>query len=131
MLLKFSQRMMFPEVVEAMEEKGTLPEGSPFKKFNLFLDKDGLIRLESRMSELQATFEIKHPVLIAAKNYIIEGLIRDEHYSVLKHSGGPRDILANLYVVMVSCCTTFVNVNLMTATYCGILVAFNYYLPFA
>ena len=48
-------------------------------KLLLFLDKNGLLRLQGRLQHSKSSYEIKHPILLSAKHYVVIKLIEDAH----------------------------------------------------
>ena len=49
------------------------------KKLLPFLDKNGLLRLQGRLQHSKSRYEIKHPILLSAKHYVVIKLIEYAH----------------------------------------------------
>ena len=59
-------------------EKDTL-KNSIVPQFSPFIDQQGLIRAQGRISNSQLYFETKHPILLHWKHHVVESFLRNEH----------------------------------------------------
>ena len=64
---------------------GRLYKGQPLSALNQlnklspFLDENELLRLQGRLKHSKSSYEIKHPILLSAKHYVVIKLIEDAH----------------------------------------------------
>ncbi len=84
-LLKLSQLSSYPDVFAFFD--GSLRKKLPIvMQLNLFLDEDGLIRTDSKLRRLNASFHRRCPLLVDHKCKIASAIISDAH-KTLKHAG--------------------------------------------
>ena len=87
-VLGVAQRASFPNIFDYFEnKKGPRSEIPIITQLNLFLDKDGLLRVQSKMRKLRASYNERCPVLLAKDSPITKAIIWDLHSRTLKHAG--------------------------------------------
>jgi len=59
-----------------------------------FLDKTGIIRVGGRLKHANLPYDQKHPIVLPAKHYITEIILRQEH--ARHHHCGPQQLLASI-----------------------------------
>ncbi|XP_048485432.1 uncharacterized protein LOC125490391 [Plutella xylostella] len=83
-LIKLCQLESFPQEYKALSANGSLKNKHNLSKLNLFIDKDGLIRILGRLENApDLDYDKKHPVLISGKHYFALLLFRYEHRRLL------------------------------------------------
>ena len=84
-LLCYVQREVYWKEIEALWQCKSLSRGSPLRKLDPFLDKDGLLRVKGRLDQADMEYESKHPIIIPP-GHVAELIIRFQHI-LLKHAG--------------------------------------------
>ena len=80
-LYKLSQRISFEKEIELLESNQKLSHSHQLNKFNPFLDEFGLLRSNSRLSELSYLPEdMRKPILLIGKNPITRALVLEQHF---------------------------------------------------
>ena len=116
-ILKRIQKESFHDAYEKISKGQPLPASHQLNKLSLFLDEKGLLRLHGRLQHSRSSYEVKHPILLSAKHYVVIKLIEDAHRanfhegteyvrSVLRQEYwiiGLRDALRNVQVKCVKC----------------------------
>lgn len=93
--IKKSQGEDFSEELRNLKEKGRLDlKNRTLKSLNLFLDKNGIIRVGGRLEMSQLEYDRKHPILLSRKSFITNLLIADSHVKTMH--GGPQAMLTYL-----------------------------------
>ena len=69
---------------------------------NKLSDENGLLRLQGRLQHSKSSYEIKHPILLSAKHYVVIKLIEDAHRAIF-HEGTAyvRSVLRHEYWIIV------------------------------
>ena len=80
-------------VDEKEKEKVRVPKSSPLFKLNPFLDKEGILRVRSRLQFSSLSYEEKNPIIIP-KGHVAEKLVEFQH-KFLKH-GGVQSMVTSL-----------------------------------
>ena len=88
---KVVQKEAFGDIFEALKNKKA---NSMVKQMNLFLGKNGLIRLKGRLAESSLSYDAQHPILMPNNHKFVELLMKDRHEK-LKHVG-KETVLASL-----------------------------------
>ncbi|XP_057671208.1 uncharacterized protein LOC130902936 [Diorhabda carinulata] len=61
---------------------------------NLFLDRDGILRVGGRLTNAKFAFEKKHPAILSSKSHLAELLVRNTHLRLMH--AGPQHTLVTL-----------------------------------
>lgn len=87
-LLQQEQQRHFPEVLEYLRSPSRRQRDIPelISQLNLFLDKDGIIRIKSKFGRWKDNPKFCFPALISYDSYLTKLLIRETHRKFL-HSG--------------------------------------------
>ena len=88
---KVVQKEAFGDIFEALKNKKA---NSMVKQMNLFLGKNGLVRLKGRLAESSLSYDAQHPILMPNNHKFVELLMKDRHEK-LKHVG-KETVLASL-----------------------------------
>ena len=78
-ILKRCQRESFHDAYEKIYKRQPLSASDQLNKLSPFLDKNGLLRLHGRLQHSRSSYEVKHPILLSAKHYVVIKLIEDGH----------------------------------------------------
>ncbi|CAB3984435.1 uncharacterized protein LOC110248986 [Paramuricea clavata] len=78
-LIKQAQAQMFPNTVKLLRKKNPLQLSDPLQSLNAFLDKDGLLRVGSRLSQSMKDYESQHPLILHGKHYLSTLIVQSEH----------------------------------------------------
>ena len=78
-VLKRCQKESFHDAYEKIYKGQPLSASDQLNKLSLFLDGNGLLRLQGRLQHFKSSYEIKHPLLLSAKHYVVIKLIEDAH----------------------------------------------------
>ena len=76
---KRCQKESFHDAYEKIYKEQPLPASHQLNKLSPFLDKKGLLRLHGRLQHSKSSYEVKHPILLSAKHYVVIKLIEDAH----------------------------------------------------
>ena len=79
------QRQAFPEEIQAMSSKRSIPKHSKLSKLDPFIDDDGILRIKGRLQFSDLSYESKHPVILP-KCHFSKLLVQFQH-KFLKHAG--------------------------------------------
>jgi hypothetical protein len=85
MVFQLEQKEAFASEFDCLDSGKAVPKQSPLKKFNPFLDTDGLMKVKGRLQFSNLSFDEKHP-LILPKGHISKLIVRHQHL-ILKHAG--------------------------------------------
>ena len=85
-LIVHAQKQKFQDVFEYFESNGSQPEVPIITQMNLFIDKEGLIRIESKLRNLKAEYNERCPILLDKNCPIAKSIIWDIHVR-LGHAG--------------------------------------------
>ena len=77
--LKRCQQESFHDAIEKISKGQPLSASDQLNKLSSFLNKNGLLQLHSRLQLSKSSYEIKHPILLSAKQYVVIKLIEDAH----------------------------------------------------
>lgn len=94
LLIKLMQEQEFPDELKSLRLKQRLSNTSQLLSLNLFVDKDGIIRVGGRLGNSSLPETQKHAIVLPAKHRLTQLIIRDEHYRLL-HAGA-QALLASL-----------------------------------
>ncbi len=84
-IVRSSQRIAYEEIFYFFEHQNTKP--LPIvTQLNLFIDDNGLIRVDSKMKRLRAKFKQRCPLLLDRNSSVAKSIIRDAHINLL-HAG--------------------------------------------
>ena len=78
-ILKRCQRESFHDAYEKIYKGQLLSASDQLNKLSPFLDENGLLRLHGRLQHSRSSYEVKHPILLSAKHYVVIKLIEDAH----------------------------------------------------
>lgn len=85
-IIRKVQMDSFLQELKDLQKKGIIDTKSPLQQLNPFIDQDGLIRVEGRLTHAEIPRTQQHPVVLPAKHHITTIIMRDEHIR-LKHCG--------------------------------------------
>ena len=77
-ILKRCQQESFHDAYEISKGQ-PLSASDQLNKLSPFRDENGLLRLQGRLKHSKSSYEIKHPILLSAKHYVVIKLIGDAH----------------------------------------------------
>ena len=78
-VLKRCQKESFHDAYEKIYKGQPLSASDQLNKLSPFLDENGLLRLQGRLQHSKSSYEIKHPILLSAKHYVVIKLTEDAH----------------------------------------------------
>jgi len=79
-LVRLAQKQSFKAEIESLKNGENLPSKNKLSKFNPFLDKDDILRSNSRLSGLEfLPEETRKPILLAATNPITKAIVLEVH----------------------------------------------------
>jgi len=77
-VLKILQSIRFADEIKILEGKTSTSRGK-LDNLNLFLDRDGLIRVGGRLQMSELAFTQRHPILLPPRHYLTDRIIREVH----------------------------------------------------
>ena len=77
--MKRCQKESFHDAYEKISKGQPLPASHQLNKLSPFLDEKGLLRLHGRLQHSRSSYEVKHPILLSAKHYVVIKLFEDAH----------------------------------------------------
>ncbi|XP_028171679.1 uncharacterized protein LOC114360986 isoform X2 [Ostrinia furnacalis] len=86
LLLKCSQRDMFPEEYHILKSGQSLPSKNRLLSLSPFIDSDDVIRVGGRLDNSFYTYDIKHPILLCSKHKLTK-LIMEKQHLISLHAG--------------------------------------------
>lgn len=92
--IKKTQEMYYCEELRCLSKNIQLEKKSKIRNLNPFMDKNGLLRVGSRLQEAQLTYDRKNPILIPYKSSLTDLLMEEAHKRTLH--GGPQLMLSYL-----------------------------------
>lgn len=92
-LIRAAQIESFPEY-DNLLKGNSLPVKSALLKFNVFLDKNNLMRVGGRLGNSEFSYDKKHPLLLQSTHRFTKLLFKHEH-TKLMHAG-PQLLLASI-----------------------------------
>ncbi|GFS54408.1 integrase catalytic domain-containing protein [Trichonephila clavipes] len=90
--IQLVQRDAFAEEVNCLRARKLLLKTSVTLEFNPFLDSDDLIRVGGRLQKSKFSYLQKHPIILPAKHYFVNLMVRDSHEKVF-HGGVSETLL--------------------------------------
>lgn len=93
LIMRHSQMKSFPEY-DLLIRKQKIPNKSPLIKFNVYLDKDNLIRVGGRLDNSNFPFEKKHPIVLQSTHHVTKLLFEFEHRRLMH--AGPQLLLSTI-----------------------------------
>ncbi|XP_064458861.1 uncharacterized protein LOC135369129 [Ornithodoros turicata] len=84
--IRFVQRSAFPSEVATLEVGQSVESASSILTLQPFLDKKGLLRVGGRLQALDASEELKHPMILPCNDRFTELLVEAAHIRLL-HGG--------------------------------------------
>ena len=81
LLLRKSQMESFGPTYQALAAGKPMAASDHLNKLSPFMDEQNLMRLRGRLRHADASYEMKHPILLSAKHPIVRKLIEDAHES--------------------------------------------------
>ena len=79
LLLRKSQMESFGPAYQALAAGKPMAASDHLNKLSPFMDEQNLMRLRGRLRHADASYEMKHPILLSAKHPIVRKLIEDAH----------------------------------------------------
>lgn len=92
-LLKNHQDRMFQVEWKMIEQGKTFPRGHWFRSLAPYIGQDGLIRVGGRLENSNLPLNIKHPIIMEARDHLTTLIVRDSHHHY--YHAGPR-LMENL-----------------------------------
>ncbi|GFX70577.1 integrase catalytic domain-containing protein [Trichonephila clavipes] len=80
--IQLVQRDAFAEEVNCLRARKLLLKTSVILEFNPFLDSDELIRVGERLQKSKFSYLQKHPIILPAKHYFVNLMVRDSRKGV-------------------------------------------------
>ena len=101
LLLRKSQMQSFGQSYQALAAGKPMAASDHLNKLSPFMDDQNLMRLKGRLRHADASYEMKHPILLSAKHPIVRKLIEDAHENNY-HEGAEyvRSILQQNYWII-------------------------------
>ena len=84
--VKLSQELHFSAEIAELKKGHRIQKSSKLKNLDVFLDKQGIIRIGGRLQNSQMNFEQKHPVVISGKCNLAKLIVNWAHERAL-HGG--------------------------------------------
>ena len=81
MLLRKNQMESFGPTYQALAAGKPMPASDHLKKLSLCMENQNILRSKGRLRHAEASYEMKHPILLSAKHPISRKLIEDAHES--------------------------------------------------
>ncbi|XP_062588283.1 uncharacterized protein LOC134249947 [Saccostrea cucullata] len=87
-LMYYVQQKHFSEEIEALKnmtdsgKQKSIGSKSPLRKFDPFLDKDGLLRVGGRLERAEMSFDAKHPIILPKNSPVSSLIIKDAHQTI-------------------------------------------------
>lgn len=89
LLVKQDQEEFFPSELQSLGDSGQVKLNSPLAQLWPRLDKDGIIRMNSRAIDTKfISEEARQPIILAKRSYLVLLLTRHTHENILHHTGG-------------------------------------------
>jgi len=85
-VIRDSQCSDFVDVSNFLRNPCKYPEPSLVSQLNLFLDRQGIVRVKNKFGKLNAPYPVKYPVLLSKDGFLTKCIIEDYH-RVYKHAG--------------------------------------------
>ena len=102
--LKRCQKESFHDAYKTISKGQPLSSSDQLNKISSFLDENGLLRLQGRLQHSKSSYEVKLPVLLSAKHYVVSKLIEDAHQANFHE--GTEYVRSVLRQKIVDCCET-------------------------
>ena len=99
-ILKRCQKESFDDAYEKISKGQPLPASHQLNKLSPFLDEKGLLRLHGRLQHSRSSYEVKHPILLSAKRYVVIKLIEDAHRTNFEGTEFVRRVLRQKYWII-------------------------------
>ena len=81
LLLRKSQIERFGQTYQALAAGEPMAASDHLNKLSQLMDEQNLMRLKGQLRHADASYELKHPILLSAKHPIVRKLIEDAHES--------------------------------------------------
>ncbi|GFY79213.1 integrase_H2C2 domain-containing protein [Trichonephila inaurata madagascariensis] len=89
---KRSDELTTEEIISCLRASKLVLKTSVILELNLFLDTDELIRVGGRLQKFKFSYLQKHPIILPAKHYFVNLIVRDSHEKVF-HGGISETLL--------------------------------------
>ncbi|XP_072946166.1 uncharacterized protein [Epargyreus clarus] len=89
--IKQVQEREFDNEIKQLKTRGCVPKRSNLRTLCPFVDKQGILRVTGRITQCDASYDTKHPIIMPAKNHLTMLIILDAHHRTLH--GGPQAML--------------------------------------
>ena len=101
LLLRKSQMESFGQTYQALAAGKPMAASDLLNKLSPFMDDQNVMQLKGQLRHADASYEMKHPILVSAKHPIVRKLIEDAHESNF-HEGTEyvRCILQQIYWII-------------------------------
>ena len=87
-ILKRCQKESFHDAYEKISKGQPLSASDQLNKLSPFLDENEWLRQQGRLKHSKSNYEIKHPILLSAKYYVVIKLIEDAHRAIFHEGTG-------------------------------------------
>jgi len=78
-LVKLVQRSYFSKELSLLLKQQNLNKNSPILRLNLFIDKEGILRVGGRLKLSDLTYNTKHPILLPGHHPFARLIVTNEH----------------------------------------------------
>ena len=98
-----------------MKENNCVPSGSPLRKLDCFIDEQGLLRVEGRLTNSDLSFNKSHPLPLFKSSHVSRLVIAHFHKKIAHQGKGMtiNEIRANGYLIITMNSSTFQSVLLV------------------
>ena len=90
-IFRLLQPELFAEQMKSLTAEKKIPKNGKIHKFSPFIDQQGPIRAQCRISKNQLNFETKHPILLHWKHHVVELFLPNEHKN--SHHEGTKHVI--------------------------------------
>ena len=90
-IFRLLQPELFAEQMKSLTAEKKIPKNGKIHQFSRFIDQQGPIRAQGRISKNQLNFETKHPILLQWKHHVVELFLQNEHKN--SHHEGTKHVI--------------------------------------
>ncbi|XP_055308609.1 uncharacterized protein LOC129572631 [Sitodiplosis mosellana] len=81
--IKYTQLKYFSPELEALKRKDVIKSTSNLLRVNPFLDAEGIMRVKGRLTNLNVTYDERHPIILPAKSSFTKRSLEEAHKEML------------------------------------------------
>lgn len=93
-LIRVEQRAHFGNEANCVANENPIPSQSPVGQLRLFLDNNGLLRVQGKVQITDDSYGSRHPILLPKDCHLVTLIINHAHKKVFH--GGVRDTLTQI-----------------------------------